>query len=181
MKTHGKTNSKVYRAWQDMKDRCTNKNNKNYFRYGGRGISFCNDWNSFESFYRDMGDPPTKNHELDRINNNKSYCKNNCRWVTRSFNSHNTRSHKNSSSKYKGVSYNKKRNNWEAACVKDGVKLMKRFETEKEAAIAYNVFSQHFYSDSKYMNKVKLTRNEYEKLISKYDELKRMIGEWNNV
>ncbi len=75
-----------------MRQRCLNPNNPAYHHYGGRGIKICSQWlKSFESFYSDMGDPPTEQHEVDRINNDGNYCKENCRWATRSQQMSNTR------------------------------------------------------------------------------------------
>jgi hypothetical protein len=65
-----------------MRDRCNNPKNVSYPNYGGRGISYLDKWEDFEEFYRDMGDPPTDKHELDRIDNDKHYTKKNCRWST---------------------------------------------------------------------------------------------------
>ncbi len=73
----------TYHSWQDMILRCTSVNSKDYKNYGGRGIEVCEHWEKFENFLDDMGKPPTKNHSLDRIDNNKGYCKSNCRWATR--------------------------------------------------------------------------------------------------
>lgn len=79
---HGKSESMEYKAWQSMKERCYNLKFVAYKDYGGRGIKVCDEWlNSFENFYKDMGDKPSENHSLDRKNNNKHYTPENCRWV----------------------------------------------------------------------------------------------------
>lgn len=75
--------SKVYQAWDDMTQRCTNPNFRQYKDYGGRGIIICERWKKFTNFLRDMGEPTTNKHTLDRINNNGNYCKSNCHWATR--------------------------------------------------------------------------------------------------
>lgn len=83
---HGhSTRSKVsttYESWHQMIQRCTNFKNKKYQRYGGRGIVVCERWGKFLNFLIDMGEKPTKNHSIDRINNDGDYCKSNCRWAT---------------------------------------------------------------------------------------------------
>ena len=84
--THGHTprtgHSSVYRRWGAMIQRTTNPDNKQWADYGGRGITVEDPrWLSFEAFYADMGDPPL-GKTLDRIDNDRGYCKENCRWVT---------------------------------------------------------------------------------------------------
>lgn len=108
-KTHGKAFSSEYNSWQHMKRRCTNENYHAYHRYGARGIKVCDRWlNSFENFYADMGDKPTPEHQLDRIDNDGNYEPNNCRWVTPKENSNNRGKQKNKVG-YTGVSYRKNR------------------------------------------------------------------------
>lgn len=72
----------IYSRWQGMLERCNNKNSQAYKRYGGRGITICDRWLSFENFYEDMGDPPD-GMSLDRIDNDKGYSKDNCRWASK--------------------------------------------------------------------------------------------------
>ncbi len=79
---HGRSRTRVYRTWQNMIQRCLNPLNKSYADYGGRGITICERWMKFENFLEDMGEQP-KGLQIDRTDNNKGYCKSNCRWVTR--------------------------------------------------------------------------------------------------
>jgi hypothetical protein len=82
-KTHGGSGgvSDVYYIWKNMRQRCLNPRNRAYPNYGGRGITICDRWlESFKNFEEDMGPRPSKNHSIDRKDNNGNYCKENCRW-----------------------------------------------------------------------------------------------------
>lgn len=84
---HSMHGTRVYRIWSGMKNRCLNKNDKDFEKYSKRGI--CSSWLSFENFYADMGDPPSSKHQIDRVDNAGAYCKENCRWATATENSRN--------------------------------------------------------------------------------------------
>lgn len=77
--THGMTKTRTWRVWSGMKTRCDNKNNDNYKYYGGRGITYCERWESFGNFYKDMGERPY-GMTLDRINVNGNYEPGNVKW-----------------------------------------------------------------------------------------------------
>jgi hypothetical protein len=89
---NGHKTSKEYRAWWGMISRCIYRSNQNYARYGGRGISVCDQWrHSFETFLSDVGPAPTPEHSLDRINCAGNYEPTNVRWATITEQTRNTR------------------------------------------------------------------------------------------
>lgn len=90
-----KLEAKSYYTWCAMKRRCNNASDKRFYDYGGRGITVCSDWSeSYQTFLKDMGLPTSMNHQIDRVNNDGNYTKENCRWVTRKLNARNKRNNK---------------------------------------------------------------------------------------
>lgn len=89
--THGMRYTPEYKAWSGMIWRCSYYNMKDYYSYWLRGIRVCDRWKSFENFYEDMGDHPGEGLSLDRIDNDKGYFPENCRWATKSQQSSNQR------------------------------------------------------------------------------------------
>ena len=81
---NARCSSKEYRTWAGMKQRCLNPDSVGYSYYGARGVKVCDRWiESFDAFFQDMGKAPSKQHSIDRRNNNEGYTPSNCRWATK--------------------------------------------------------------------------------------------------
>lgn len=93
-KTHGLSSTKPYSVWKNMVDRCRNPENKDFHHYGGRGIAVCKEWLTLEGFMGDMGASFKDGLTLERVDNSKGYCEDNCRWATRKEQSNNLRSNR---------------------------------------------------------------------------------------
>lgn len=135
-KKHGLSGTSEHSIWAGMKSRCLNKNNSAYENYGGRGIAICDRWlESFENFLEDMGERPSINLTLDRINNDGNYEKNNCRWGTKKEQSENRRS--NVWYEHEGKKMIQK--NW-ARYLGVNVKLFNKMLKRKSFIDAYNFY-----------------------------------------
>ncbi len=83
---HGGSGTPEYQAWKHIKERCYDKTDRMYPNYGGRGISMCDRWlgeNGVVNFINDVGKRPSKKYSIDRIDVNKNYEPDNCKWSTR--------------------------------------------------------------------------------------------------
>jgi hypothetical protein len=94
--------SATYQSWCDMKKRCLNPNASKYRYYGGRGISICKRWVSFENFLADMGEKPS-GLTIERMDNNGNYEPGNCKWATQTEQIHNRRAWGTNTKQIEGV------------------------------------------------------------------------------
>jgi hypothetical protein len=80
---HGGSGTLTYARWRSMIARCNNKNATNYKYYGAKGVTVSENWLNFASFLKDMGECPSQEYTLDRLNNELGYEFGNCRWATK--------------------------------------------------------------------------------------------------
>lgn len=92
---HGHSNHRLYNTWKTMLTRCQNSNHKTYNNYGGRGITVCERWQNIENFIEDTYPTYIEGLTLDRKDNSKGYCSENCKWSTKYEQNSNTRSTRN--------------------------------------------------------------------------------------
>lgn len=100
---HGGCNKSSYNTWRAMIRRCNNPNDKDYPRYGGKGVTVCSEWSDYATFAKAMGEP-VGDETLDRIDAYGSYEPDNCRWAGVKTQNRNTRLRVNSTTGFTGVS-----------------------------------------------------------------------------
>lgn len=107
-RTHGLTGTPEYKVWQGMIGRCHKPNHVDYCSYGEKGVSVCDKWrNSFEAFIRDMGQRPSSNHTIDRVDVYGGYCPENCIWLEKEKQAANKRSERRESGTHPLYEYRK--------------------------------------------------------------------------
>lgn len=145
--THNKCYSREYSSWTHAKYRTTNPKNDNYEHYGGRGIKMCDSWlNSFENFYKDMGERP-EGMTLDRIDVNGNYEPGNCRWAAQTTQTRNTRQ-RDSKSGVRGVEWREQANAWRARIKSKGKQYhLGHYKDIKDAINARKQAELRFWGD----------------------------------
>ena len=131
-----------YNSWRGMRERCYDKRHKAYKNYGGRGIIVCLRWlNSFPNFLTDMGLKPSPELTLDRIDNDGIYEPNNCKWSTRTEQTHNRRKPKRALRK------------WASEDIVQAMNLRQRGKTCGEIGNLFNVSPQTVSYHTKYLER----------------------------
>lgn len=147
--SHGNSETRLYRIWSGMIQRCSNPNRKSYENYGGRGITVCAEWkNGFEKFRNwALINGYTDNLTIERIDVNGDYCPENCTWIPASEQYKNRRKIVHSKSGAYGVTYNKTSKSWQARIGINGKSINLGFyknienaeKARQEAEIKYGV------------------------------------------
>ena len=138
---HNLIYTRIYKIWRDIKSRTLNLKNKSYNDYGGRGITICDEWkNEFMSFYEwAMSNGYSDELSIDRIDNDRGYSPENCRWTTRTIQSRNQRIRKDNRTGYKGVSYFKRARKYQTYININSKRIhLGHFLTAEDGAIVYN-------------------------------------------
>ena len=142
--THGESKSPLHGVFLVMNQRCYNENNKNFKSYGGRGITICDEWRGNYPSFREwaFANGYDIGLSIDRIDNNKGYSKENCRWTNQKVQSRNTRKiHTHNTSGYRGVPKITKSGKYVAQITVDNKKIyLGYFESAEDGAIAYDKY-----------------------------------------
>lgn len=138
--THGERNHPLYGVWQNMKNRCYNKNVRSYKNYGQRGITVCDLWlHNFQCFFEwAIGNGWTDTLEVDRKNNDLGYSPDNCQVVTRKINLANKRTYSSNKTGFVGISLRKDGRYLSAVSVNGQCKYLGLFVDVASAVAARN-------------------------------------------
>jgi hypothetical protein len=142
---HGKKWSLEYKAWEGIKQRCFNPNSSGWHKYGSRGITVCQDWLKFENFYKDMGDKPSKKHSIERINNDKGYSKENCKWALPVEQARNKRVLKNCATGVPGVYFKNENQKYQARITANGKRISLGYFHDLQEAIFVRLNAEKVY------------------------------------
>lgn len=112
-----------YNAWVSMRQRCTNQNHAEYFRYGAVGITFSKEFDSFIGFFEHLGAKPRPDYSLDRIDSRKGYSPDNCRWVSKAMQSFNQKVSADCKTKISGVFFREKFNTYRCFITVEGKQI----------------------------------------------------------
>ena len=141
---HNDSKTRLYGIWCSMIGRVENKNNLDYKNYGGRGIAICKEWRSdylsFKKWAFENGYSNTL--KIDRIDNDRNYEPDNCRWTTQTIQSRNTRVlYRHNTSGYRGVSWHKKQQKFNSRITVNSITIsLGSYCSDIEAAKAYDEY-----------------------------------------
>jgi len=119
-RNHGLWGTPEYWVWHSMKQRCENPHFKQYSDYGGRGITVCARWEEFKNFFSDMGERPAPELTIERIDNEKGYSPDNCKWATKTEQQRNKKLQRRNKTGFTGVWWREDRGKYIAMVVACG-------------------------------------------------------------
>jgi hypothetical protein len=145
--THGDSKTRLYSIWLGIKKRCNNPKDSNYSKYGAVGITICNEWLDYISFKKwALANNYQKNLTIDRIDSTGDYEPSNCRWTDYSTQNHNQKLRSTNTSGYKGVSYIKHIDKYQAYGTKNGKRFnLGYYKTKEEAYAKRKEFESRYY------------------------------------
>jgi hypothetical protein len=153
---HGDCKTHLYTAWTSMKQRCLNPKCHAYAKYGARGIGVCKEWASSYLAFREwaLAHGYSQGLEIDRIDNAKGYCPDNCRWATRVQQVANIGKRRiGATSRFKCVYWNARKRTWVVQAVCHGKRrCIYGFRSEEDAARAYDVIAKEAHGQFAFLN-----------------------------